>query len=210
MPHNRLALAEWTVSPENPLTARVTVNRMWNELFGAGLVETTEDFGIMGQRPSHPQLLDWLAVEFRESGWDMKHMYKLMVMSATYRQSPKSYPEQLARDPKNLLLAHGPRFRMDAEMLRDIALQSSGLLVNKIGGPSVKPYQPDNVWESVGYPTSDTTKYKQDHGDALYRRSLYTYWKRMAMPPDMDAFDAPRATRPVPGGSEPTPRCRHW
>jgi hypothetical protein len=191
MPHNRLALAEWTVSPENPLTARVTVNRMWNELFGAGLVETTEDFGIMGQRPSHPQLLDWLAVEFRESGWDMKHMYKLMVMSATYRQSAKSYPEQLARDPKNLLLAHGPRFRMDAEMLRDIALESSGLLVNKIGGPSVKPYQPDNVWESVGYPTSDTTKYKQEHGDALYRRSLYTYWKRMAMPPDMDAFDAP-------------------
>ncbi len=191
MPHNRLALADWTVSPENPLTARVTVNRMWNELFGAGLVETTEDFGIMGQRPSHPQLLDWLAVEFRESGWDMKHMYKLMVMSAAYRQSAKATPGQLARDPKNLLLAHGPRFRMDAEMLRDIALQSSGLLVNKIGGPSVKPYQPENVWESVGYPTSDTTKYKQDHGDALYRRSLYTYWKRMAMPPNMDAFDAP-------------------
>jgi uncharacterized protein DUF1553 len=189
-PHNRLALADWTVSPENPLTARVTVNRMWNELFGAGLVETTEDFGIMGQRPSHPELLDWLAVEFRESGWDMKHMYKLMVMSAAYRQSAKSTPEQLARDPKNLLLAHGPRFRMDAEMLRDIALQSSGLLVNKIGGPSVKPYQPDKVWE-VGYPTSDTTKYKQDHGDALYRRSLYTYWKRMAMQPNMDAFDAP-------------------
>jgi hypothetical protein len=191
MPHNRLALADWTVSPNNPLTARVTVNRMWNELFGAGLVETTEDFGIMGARPSHPQLLDWLAVEFRESGWDMKHMYKLMVMSAAYRQSGRSYPEQLSRDPKNLLLAHGPRFRMDAEMLRDIALQSSGLLVNKIGGPSVKTYQPDNVWESVGYPTSDTTHYKQDHGDALYRRSLYTYWKRMAMPPDMDAFDAP-------------------
>jgi hypothetical protein len=190
-PHNRLALAEWTVSPENPLTARVTVNRMWNELFGAGLVETTEDFGIMGQRPSHPELLDWLAVEFRESGWDMKHMYKLMVMSAAYRQSAKSTPDQLARDPKNLLLAHGPRFRMDAEMLRDIALQSSGLLVNKVGGPSVKPYQPENVWESVGYPRSDTTKYKQENGDALYRRSLYTYWKRMAMPPNMDAFDAP-------------------
>jgi hypothetical protein len=190
-PHNRLALAEWTVSPMNPLTARVTVNRMWNELFGAGLVETTEDFGIMGQRPSHPQLLDWLAVEFRESGWDMKHMYKLMVMSAVYRQAARSTPEQLTRDPKNLLLAHGPRFRMDAEMLRDIALQSSGLLVNKIGGPSVKTYQPPNVWESVGYPSSDTTKYKQDHGEALYRRSLYTYWKRMAMPPDMDVFDAP-------------------
>ena len=190
-PHNRLALAEWTVSPENPLTARVTVNRMWNELFGQGLVETTEDFGIMGQRPSNPELLDWLAVEFRESGWDMKHMYKLMVTSAVYRQSTKSTPEQLAKDPKNALLSHGPRFRMDAEMLRDIALESSGLLVNKVGGPSVKPYQPTNVWETVGYPASDTTKYKQDHGAALYRRSMYTYWKRMATMPDMDAFDAP-------------------
>jgi hypothetical protein len=190
-PHNRLALAEWTVSPQNPLTARVTVNRMWNELFGAGLVETTEDFGIMGQRPSHPELLDWLAVEFRESGWNMKHMYKLMVMSATYRQSAKSTPEQLAKDPKNEFLSHGPRFRMDAEMLRDIALQSSGLLADKIGGPSVKPYQPANVWEQVSYPASDTLVYTQQHGEALYRRSMYTYWKRMAAMPDMDAFDAP-------------------
>ncbi len=190
-PHDRLALAEWTVSKDNPLTARVTVNRMWNELFGTGLVETTEDFGIMGQRPSHPQLLDWLAVEFRESGWNVKHMYKLMVMSAAYRQSSRVTPEQLAKDPKNILLARGPRFRMDAEMLRDVALQSSGLLSNKIGGPSVKPYQPANVWEPVGFPSSDTTNYKQQHGEALYRRSLYTYWKRMAMPPDMDAFDAP-------------------
>ncbi|MGA7857248.1 MAG: DUF1553 domain-containing protein [Terracidiphilus sp.] len=190
-PHDRLALARWTVSAENPLTARVTVNRMWNEIFGAGIVETTEDFGIMGQRPSHPELLDWLAVEFRESGWNVKHMYKLMVMSAAYRQSAKSTPQQLARDPKNLLLAHGPRFRMDAEMLRDVALQSSGLLVNKIGGPSVKTYQPANVWEQVGIGGSDTLVYEQDHGDALYRRSMYTYWKRMAMEPDMDAFDAP-------------------
>jgi hypothetical protein len=191
MPHNRLALAKWVVSPENPLTARVTVNRMWYELFGTGIVETTEDFGIMGQRPSHPELLDWLAVEFRQSGWNMKHMYKLMVMSAAYRQSAKSTPAQLAKDPKNLLLSHGPRFRMDAEMLRDIALQSGGLLVNKIGGPSVKPYQPPNVWEQVSYPTSDTVTYVQEHGDALYRRSMYTYWKRMATMPDMDAFDAP-------------------
>jgi len=191
VPHNRLALARWTVSAENPLTARVTVNRMWSELFGAGLVETTEDFGIMGQRPSHPELLDWLAVEFRESGWNIKHMYKLMVMSSTYRQSAKATPEQLAKDPKNLLLSHGPRFRMDAEELRDVALQSSGLLVNKIGGPSVKGYQPPNVWEQVSYPNSDTVKYIQQHGDALYRRSLYTYWKRMAPMPDMDAFDAP-------------------
>jgi hypothetical protein len=191
MPHDRLALAKWTVSPDNPLTARVTVNRMWNEIFGTGLVETTEDFGIMGQRPSHPQLLDWLAVEFRESGWNIKHMYKLMVMSAAYRQSGKSTPEQLQKDPKNLLLAHGPRFRMDAEMLRDVALESGGLLVNKIGGPSVKPYQPPNVWEQVSYSASDTLNYTQQHGDALYRRSLYTYWKRMATMPDMDAFDAP-------------------
>jgi hypothetical protein len=190
-PHNRLALAKWTVSSENPLTARVTVNRMWAELFGTGLVETTDDFGIMGQRPSNPGLLDWLAVEFRESGWDIKHMYKLMVMSSAYRQNGASTPAQLAKDPRNLLLSHGPRFRMDVEMLRDIALQSGHLLVNKIGGPSVKPYQPANVWEQVSYPTSDTLIYAQEHGSALYRRSLYTYWKRMATPPNMDAFDAP-------------------
>ena len=190
-PHNRLALAKWTVSPENPLTARVTVNRMWNEVFGTGIVETTEDFGIMGQRPSHPELLDWLAVEFRESGWDVKHMYKLMVMSAAYRQSAKSTPEQLQKDPKNLLLARGPRFRMDAETLRDVALQSSGLLVGKIGGPSVKTYQPANIWEHTSHESSDTLHYVQDHGDALYRRSMYTYWKRMSTMPDMDAFDAP-------------------
>ena len=188
---NRLALARWTVSPDNPLTARVTVNRMWYELFGTGIVETTEDFGIMGQRPTNPQLLDWLAVEFRESDWNMKHMYKLMVMSAAYRQSARSTPQQIAKDPHNLLLAHGPRFRMDAEMLRDIALQSGGLLTNSIGGPSAKPYQPPNVWEQVSYPTSDTLVYVPDHGPALYRRSMYTYWKRMASPPSMDAFDAP-------------------
>jgi len=191
LPHNRLALAKWTVSPENPLTARVTVNRMWYELFGTGLVETTEDFGIMGQRPSHPELLDWLAVEFRDSGWNMKHMYKLMVMSAAYRQSAKTTPDLEQRDPRNMLLARGPRFRMDAEMLRDIALESGGLLGNKIGGPSVKPYQPANVWEQVSYPTSDTLNYVQDHADALYRRSMYSYVKRMAPMPDMDAFDAP-------------------
>jgi hypothetical protein len=189
-PRNRLALAKWTVSPDNPLAARVTVNRMWYELFGTGIVETTEDFGIMGQRPSHPELLDWLAVEFRESGWNIKHMYKLMVMSAAYRQSAKSYPQQLANDPKNLLLSHGPRFRMDTEMLRDVALQSSGLLVEKIGGPSVKPYQPPNIWEEVSYPTSDTVDYVEGHGDELYRRSMYTYVKRMASPPSMDTFDA--------------------
>ena len=190
-PRNRLALAKWTVSPENPLTARVTVNRMWYELFGTGLVETTEDFGIMGQRPTHPELLDWLAVEFRDSGWNVKHMYKLMVMSATYRQSSKASSEQLAKDPRNLFWSRGPRFRMDAEMLRDIALQAGGLLVQKTGGPSVKPYQPPSIWEQVSYPTSDTVHYAQEHGDALHRRSMYTYVKRMAPLPNMDAFDAP-------------------
>jgi hypothetical protein len=189
--HNRLALAKWTVSSANPLTARVTVNRMWYELFGTGIVETTEDFGIMGHRPTHPELLDWLAVEFRDSGWNIKYMYKLMVMSAVYRQGAKSNPEQIAKDPRNLLLSHGPRFRMDAEMLRDIALQSSGLLVERNGGPSVKPYQPPNIWEEVSYPTSDTVRYVQEHGDALYRRSMYTYVKRMASAPNMDTFDAP-------------------
>src|SRR5215469_11538426 len=188
---NRLALAKWTVSPQNPLTARVTVNRMWYELFGTGLVETTEDFGIMGQRPTHPQLLDWLAVEFRESGWNIKHMYKLMLMSATYLQSSKANPQQLAKDPRNLLLSRGPRFRMDAEMVRDIALQSGGLLAQKIGGPSVKPYQPPSIWEQVSYPTSDTVHYSEDHGNSLHRRSMYTYVKRMAPLPNMDAFDAP-------------------
>jgi hypothetical protein len=145
----------------------------------------------MGQRPTHSELLDWLAVEFRESNWNVKHMYKLMVMSSTYRQSAKSTPDRLAKDPRNLLLSRGPRFRMDGEMLRDIALQSGQLLVNTIGGPSVKPYQPANVWEQVSYPTSDTVNYVQEHGEALYRRTLYTYWKRMAPPPDLDAFDAP-------------------
>ena len=188
-PHDRLALAKWTVSSENPLTARVTVNRMWNELFGTGLVETTEDFGIMGQRPSNPELLDWLAVEFRESGWNIKHMYKLMVMSAAYRQSAKSTPEQLAKDPKNLLLSHGPRFRMDAEMLRDVALQSSGLLVDKIGGPSVKPYQPANVWEEVGTlqrhaSTSSSTAMRFTGAACTHSGSA---WHAT----DMDAFDAP-------------------
>jgi hypothetical protein len=164
---------------------------MWYELFGTGLVETTEDFGIMGQRPTHPGLLDWLAVEFRDSGWNIKHMYKLLVMSATYRQSAKTNPQQLGKDPKNLFLSHGPRFRMDAEMVRDIALQSGGLLVQKIGGPSVKPYQPPGIWEQGGFPTSDTVHYVQDHGDSLHRRSIYTFVKRMATMPNMDAFDAP-------------------
>jgi hypothetical protein len=190
-PHNSLGLADWTVSPSNPLTARVTVNRMWQELFGTGIVETTEDFGVMGTRPTHPELLDWLAVDFEEHGWDVKRFYRQLVLSATYRQSARVTPELEEKDPKNLLLARGPRFRMDAEMIRDTALQASGLIVNKIGGPSVKPYQPPGIWEAGAINGSNTRYYKQDHGDALYRRSLYTFWKRMATMPDMDTFDQP-------------------
>ncbi len=190
-PLDRRGLAEWTVSESNPLTARVTVNRMWAELFGTGLVETTEDFGVMGGRPSHPELLDWLAVDFRENGWDVKRFYKQLVLSATYRQSTRTTRQLLEIDPKNRLLARGARFRMDGEMLRDTALAASGLLVEKIGGPSVKPYQPAGVWEAGSHQGSDTKAYVQDHGDALYRRSLYTFWKRMATMPDMDTLDAP-------------------
>lgn len=191
VPLDRLTLAEWTVSPSNPLTPRVTVNRMWSEIFGTGLVETTEDFGVMGARPSHPELLDWLALDFREHDWDVKRFYKQVVLSATYRQSARATPELVEKDPKNRLLAHGPRFRMDVEMLRDTALATSGLLVEKIGGPSVKPYQPAGVWEAGSHQNSDTKAYVQDHGDPLYRRSLYTFWKRMATMPNMDALDEP-------------------
>lgn len=190
-PTNRLGLAEWLVAPENPLMARVTVNRFWQELFGVGLVKTTEDFGIMGETPLNQELLDWLAVEFRESGWDVKHLFELMVMSSAYRQGPEASPDKLEKDPANRLMSRGPRFRMDAEMVRDYALSASGLLVPKIGGPSVKPYQPDGVWEPVAMPESNTKSYKQDSGDSLYRRSLYTFWKRAAPPASMDAFNAP-------------------
>jgi hypothetical protein len=145
----------------------------------------------MGARPSHPELLDWLALDFREHDWDVKRFYKQVVLSATYRQSARATPELVEKDPKNRLLAHGPRFRMDVEMLRDTALATSGLLVEKIGGPSVKPYQPAGVWEAGSHQNSDTKAYVQDHADALYRRSLYTFWKRMATMPNMDALDAP-------------------
>jgi mono/diheme cytochrome c family protein len=190
-PLNRLGLAEWTVSASNPLAARVTVNRMWAEIFGAGLVETTEDFGVMGGRPSHPELLDWLALDFRANGWEVKRFYRQLVLSATYRQSAQVTPQLLEIDPKNRLLARGPRYRMDGEMLRDTALATSGLLIEKIGGPSVKPYQPAGVWEAGSHQGSDTKSYAQDHGDSLYRRSLYTFWKRMATMPDMDTLDVP-------------------
>jgi cytochrome c553 len=191
LPRDRLGLARWLMRPENPLTARVTVNRFWQQLFGTGLVRTAGDFGATGEEPSHPELLDWLAVEFRESGWDMKKIYKLMVMSATYRQANEATPEKLDKDLENRLLSRGPRFRMDAEEIRDYALAASGLLSAKIGGPSVKPYQPPQVWEVVAMRESNTHDYVQDHGESLYRRSLYTFWKRAAPPASLDIFNAP-------------------
>ncbi|MCI0747839.1 MAG: DUF1553 domain-containing protein [Verrucomicrobia subdivision 3 bacterium] len=190
-PTNRLGLAKWINSAENPLTARVVVNRFWQEVFGVGLVKSTEDFGTMSDPPSHPELLDWLAVEFVESGWNVKHLFELIVTSSTYRQSSEVTPEKFEKDPQNRLLSRGPRFRMDAEMVRDYALTVSGLLVRKVGGPSVRPYQPDGVWEAVAMPESDTKKYKRDAGAGLYRRSLYTFWKRAAPPATMDIFNAP-------------------
>ena len=190
-PRNRLGLARWLVDPSHPLTARVTVNRYWQQYFGTGIVKTAEDFGKQGQWPTNPALLDWLAVQFVESGWDIKALQKLIVTSSVYRQSSNVTPELLATDPDNELLARGPRFRLDAEVVRDSALAVSGLLVEETGGKSVRPYQPDGIWESVAFVGSTTQNYKRDDGTALYRRSLYTFWKRTAPPPSLMAFDAP-------------------
>lgn len=176
---NRLGLAQWLVSPDNPLTARVTVNRWWQSLFGVGLVKTSEDFGVQGERPVHPELLDWLARELIESGWDVKHLIRLMVTSATYRQTSKVTPDLVERDPENRLLARGPRFRMPSWMIRDAALAVAGLLTEEQGGRPVKPYQPVGVWEEA---TFGNKRYEQDHGDALYRRSLYVFWRRIVGP----------------------------
>jgi len=192
LPRNRLGLAQWLVDPANPLPARVTVNRYWQMLFGTGLVRTAEDFGSQGEPPSHPELIDWLASEFISSGWDTKAMLRLLVTSATYRQSSKLTPTAHDRDPDNRLLARGPRFRLHGEFVRDQALSASGLLVSRIGGPSVKPYHPPGLYEQV-VSTRDNPKstYTQDHGEALHRRSLYTYWKRSVPNPAMMLFDAP-------------------
>jgi hypothetical protein len=191
LPHNRLGFAQWLLRPENPLTARVTVNRFWQEVFGTGIVRTTEDFGITGEQPFDQELLDWLAVEFRETGWDMKRFFKLLVTSAAYRQASVATPEKLDKDPDDRLLSRGPRYRLDAETIRDYALAASGLLVRKLGGPSVKPYQPEGVWEAVAMIGSNTRDYRADSGAKLYRRSLYTFWKRAAPPASMDIFNAP-------------------
>jgi hypothetical protein len=192
LPKNRLGLARWLFDPQNPLTARVAVNNLWQQFFGKGIVTTPSDFGNQGALPSHPQLLDWLSVTFVEEGWDIKKMIKRMVLSATYRQSSKPSESQQKIDPKNDFLSVYPRQKLTAEMIRDNILVSSGLFVNKIGGPSVKPYQPPGLWnELTGGSTSNSLKrYIMSKEGNQYRRSLYTYWKRTAPPPGMITFDA--------------------
>ena len=206
---DRLGLAKWLTSKDHPLTGRVAVNRFWKMLFGTGLVNSLADFGSQGEWPSHPELLDWLAVDFVESGWDTKALIRKIVLSKTYRQTSVTKPDLLERDPQNRLLARGPRFRLPAELIRDSALKISGLLVPRIGGPSVNPYTPGDLWREVShYGSSPATAqtFVQDHGEKLYRRSLYTYWKRTAPPPNMMAFDAPnREVCTVARGNTTTP-----
>lgn len=185
LPKNRLGLAEWVTSKKNPLTARVAVNRYWQNMFGTGIVRTVEDFGNQGELPSHPGLLDWLAIEFMNSGWNVKALHKLMAMSYTYRQSSKASEELLNKDKKNRLLARGPSKRLTGEMLRDNVLVASGLMNYEIGGPSVKPYQPEGLWKING------AAYEEDKGDKLYRKSMYTIWKRTVPHPTISTFDAP-------------------
>ena len=200
-PNNRLGLARWILDADNPLCARVTVNRYWQGYFGTGLVKTAEDFGTQGERPSHPKLLDWLATEFMQNGWNVKAMHRLIVTSATYRQSSNVTPDMLERDPDNRLLARGPRHRLSAYELRDQALAVSGLLVDQVGGPPVYPYQPPNLWEEFSF---GKIKYEQDHGDKLYRRSLYTFWRR-TMPPTMMFDTASRQVCTVRKSNTNTP-----
>ncbi len=193
-PANRLDLARWLTRPDHPLTSRVAVNRLWEHFFGRGLSASSADLGSQGQWPSHPELLDWLAVDFRENGWDRKRMTKLILTSRTYRQTSNTTPELIKKDPRNELLARGPRFRLTAEEIRDQALATSGLLIERLGGPSVKPYQPGDLWRQVShYGSSPATSqtFVQDHGEKLHRRSLYTYWKRTLPPTNLSTFDAP-------------------
>jgi hypothetical protein len=192
LPRNRLGLAKWILDPANPLTARVVVNQYWQQYFGTGIVKTAEDFGSQGEPPSHPQLLDWLATEFVRSGWDVKAMQRLIVTSATYRQSSRASRELIERDPENRLLARGPRFRLSAEIVRDNALAISGLLNDKVGGPSVYPYQPAGLWEEMAFGQGFSGQtYTPSSGPDLYRRGLYTVWKRTVPPPSLTIFDAP-------------------
>ncbi|MFM8805629.1 MAG: DUF1553 domain-containing protein, partial [Planctomycetia bacterium] len=185
---NRLDLARWLVSRDNPLTARVVMNRLWKQFFGSGLSKVLDDLGAQGEPPANPALLDWLACEFIDSGWDMKHMVRAIVTSATYRQTAVATAEQAAADPLNREWARQSAFRLDAELVRDAALSVSGLLVGTIGGPSVKPYQPDGYWENLNFPVRT---YPTDAGEKQYRRGLYTWWQRSFLHPSMLAFDAP-------------------
>lgn len=189
-PSNRLGLSQWLFDKRNPLTARVFVNQMWQEIFGRGIVKTSGDFGMQGELPSHPELLDWLAVDFENNGWNIKRLIKQIVMTATYRQSSVIEKEKLKRDPDNVYLSRAPRFRLPAELIRDLVLESSGLLNHSIGGPSVKPYQPKGLWELASSGRGQLATYIQDHGDKLYRRGLYTLIKRTVPPPSMMIFDA--------------------
>jgi len=189
-PKNRLGLAEWLFDNRNPLTARVFVNQMWQEFFGRGIVKTTSDFGMQGELPSNPALLDWLAVDFRDHGWNIKRLVKQIVMSATYRQSAVTSKEKAKTDPENILLSHAPRVRIRAESVRDVVLSSSGLLDRTIGGPSIKPYQPPGLWEAATSGRGQLATYKQDHGNKLYRRGMYVFIKRTVPPPSMIIFDA--------------------
>ncbi|HUS36271.1 MAG TPA: DUF1553 domain-containing protein, partial [Verrucomicrobiae bacterium] len=188
---NRLTLARWLVSKDQPLTPRVVANRYWALLFGTGLVRTVNDFGSQGEWPSHPELLEWLAAEFRDGAvqggkpWDVKALVRLIVTSATYRQSAAGHPEKLEKDPENRLLSRGPRLRLDAEFVRDNALAVAGLLNDKVGGPSVRPYQPEGIWDGVD------VKYVQDHGEKIYRRGMYVFWRRSSHYPSFATFDAP-------------------
>ncbi|MCA9071707.1 MAG: DUF1553 domain-containing protein, partial [Planctomycetaceae bacterium] len=188
---NRLGLAKWLVDPKHPLTARVAVNRYWQRIFGRGLVKTSEDFGIQGELPSHPELLDWLALEFIRSGWDIKHMQRLIVTSATYRQSSHVGRDNYQQDPENRMLARGPRMRLDAEEIRDSALFVSGLMVERLGGKSVYPYQPKGLWLELNNRPGYSQAYPQGTGEDLYRRGLYTFWKRTAPSPMLKLLDAP-------------------
>jgi uncharacterized protein (UPF0335 family) len=190
-PKDRLEFAQWLVGPENPLTARVIVNRMWQHHFGIGLVKTSEDFGTRGDPPSHPELLDWLATEFVRLGWDVKALHRLIVTSATFRQTSYAPRVHYEKDPDNRLLARGPRLRLSGAAIRDQALAISGLLVKTMGGPAVKPYQPEGLWEELSFGTGKTSIdfYVQDHGESLYRRGLYTFWKRTVAPPQLSVFD---------------------
>jgi hypothetical protein len=187
---NRIGLAQWTVDKRNPLTARVFVNQLWQEIFGRGLLKTSGDFGMQGELPSHPELLDWLAVDFMESGWNIKKLVKKILLSATYRQSAKLSDDKMKKDPENVFLSHAPRIRLKAEFVRDVVLSSSGLLNKIIGGPSVKPYQPKGMWEAATSGRGVLATYKQDEGDALYRRGMYTFIKLTVPPPSMMLFDA--------------------